>query len=451
VIVLLIETDGRRADVLTRTFQAAGCRVAPVGSADEVRRAAAGVPPADVVVLTAGTPGDAARAARESGLPLVLVEDGRAVPSAVLRSEPVAVLSVATPPESLAARLEIAVERRSAAVEAVRSHVAFGAAAAAILVVDGDGRVLRANAAFARIAGGAPRDPRGTNLVDLLLPAGDDAARERFVRAAHGRTEFTGDATLLGGGTRVPVRVGVAPLARPGEVFAGSVAVLLDLSDHLALEESLREANRMLAQQAFVDPLTTLFNRAYLHDALEREVARARRYGTPLSVLMIDLDGFKRVNDVWGHGAGDEVLRAVAQELRTAVRDSDILVRYGGDEFCVLLPNTDADAARLAADRIRDRVRGMAVGPDGATRLGATCGLATHADLELDHGPDMLVFLADGALIVAKRAGGDRVLSADSVEVRTAPGGDLRHGLPDGLVHDAAPDAPPARPRRAGP
>jgi len=451
VIVLLIETDGRRADVLTRTFQAAGCRVAPVGSADEVRRAAAGVPPADVVVLTAGTPGDAARAARESGLPLVLVEDGRAVPSAVLRSEPVAVLSVATPPESLAARLEIAVERRSAAVEAVRSHVAFGAAAAAILVVDGDGRVLRANAAFARIAGGAPRDPRGTNLVDLLLPAGDDAARERFVRAAHGRTEFTGDATLLGGGTRVPVRVGVAPLARPGEVFAGSVAVLLDLSDHLALEESLREANRMLAQQAFVDPLTTLFNRAYLHDALEREVARARRYGTRLSVLMIDLDGFKRVNDVWGHGAGDEVLRAVAQELRTAVRDSDILVRYGGDEFCVLLPNTDADAARLAADRIRDRVRGMAVGPDGATRLGATCGLATHADLELDHGPDMLVFLADGALIVAKRAGGDRVLSADSVEVRTAPGGDLRHGLPDGLVHDAAPDAPPARPRRAGP
>lgn len=451
MIVLLIETDGRRADVLTRTFQAAGCRVAPVGSADEVRRAAAGVPPADVVVLTAGTPGDAARAARESGLPLVLVEDGRAVPSAVLRSEPVAVLSVATPPESLAARLEIAVERRSAAVEAVRSHVAFGAAAAAILVVDGDGRVLRANAAFARIAGGAPRDPRGTNLVDLLLPAGDDAARERFVRAAHGRTEFTGDATLLGGGTRVPVRVGVAPLARPGEVFAGSVAVLLDLSDHLALEESLREANRMLAQQAFVDPLTTLFNRAYLHDALEREVARARRYGTPLSVLMIDLDGFKRVNDVWGHGAGDEVLRAVAQELRTAVRDSDILVRYGGDEFCVLLPNTDADAARLAADRIRDRVRGMAVGPDGATRLGATCGLATHADLELDHGPDMLVFLADGALIVAKRAGGDRVLSADSVEVRTAPGGDLRHGLPDGLVHDAAPDAPPARPRRAGP
>ncbi len=449
MIVLLIETDGRRADVLTRAFQAARCRVAPVTSADDVRRAVVGVPPADVVALTAGTPGDAARAARESGLPLVLVEDGRAVPSAVLRTEPVAVLSAATPPESLAARLEIAVERRAAAVEAVRSHVALGAAAAAILVVDGDGRVLRANAAFARIGGGAPRDPRGTNLVDLLLPAGDDAARERFARAAQGRAEFTGDATLLGGGTRVPVRVGVAPLARSGEAVAGSVAVLLDLSDHLALEESLREANRMLAQQAFVDPLTTLFNRAYLHDALEREVARARRYGTPLSVLMIDLDGFKRVNDVWGHGAGDEVLRAVARELRAAVRDADVLTRYGGDEFCVLLPNTDADAARLAADRIRDRVRGMAVGPDGATRLGATCGLATNADLDLDHGPDALVFLADGALMVAKRAGGDRVLSADSVEVRTSAGGDLRHGLVEGLVQDAAPDAPPARPRRA--
>ncbi len=288
---------------------------------------------------------------------------------------------------------------------------------------------------------GAPRDPRGTLLTDILLPAGDDDARERFVLATRGRAEFTGDATLVGGGTRVPVRVGLAPLARSGEAVAGSVVVLLDLTDHLALEESLREANRMLAQQAFVDPLTTLFNRAYLHDALEREVARARRYGSPLSVLMIDLDGFKRVNDVWGHGAGDEVLRAVAAELRAAVRDSDILARYGGDEFCVLLPNTDADSARQAADRIRDRVRRMAVGPDGATRLGATCGLATSADLELDHGPDTLVFLADGALLVAKRAGGDRVLSADSVEVRSAPGGDL--------VHDADPAAPPPRPRRA--
>lgn len=445
MIVLLIETDGRRADVLTRALRAAGCRVAPVRSASEVRRAVRGVPPADVVALTAGTPGDAARAAQESGLPLVLLEDGRAVPSAVLRAEPTTVLPSALPAEALATRLAVTVERRDASVEAVRSHVALGASAAAILVADADGRILRANAAFARVAGGAPRDPRGTALSEVLVPAGDEAARERFLDAARGRAEWTGDATLVGGGARIPVRAGVAPLARSGEALAGSVVVLLDLSDHLALEESLREANRVLAQQAFVDPLTGLFNRAYLHDALEREVARARRYGAPLSVLMIDLDGFKRVNDVWGHGAGDEVLRAVGGELRLAVREADILARYGGDEFCALLPSTDAAAAAVTADRIRDRVRTLAVGPDGATRLGATVGLASTDDLAPDHEPDTLVFLADGALLVAKRAGGDRVLHARSIEARSGPGGDL--------VHHVDPDvggAPPPPRRAAG-
>src|SRR5690606_12847583 len=106
-----------------------------------------------------------------------------------------------------------------------------------------------------------------------------------------------------------------------------------------------------LLRSGFTDVLTGWHNRRYLQVRLAEELARARRDESTLVCLMLDLDHFKQINDTWGHGAGDEVLREVAQRVESQVRDSDVAARYGGEEFVILLPHTDVAAGRLLAER----------------------------------------------------------------------------------------------------
>ena len=162
---------------------------------------------------------------------------------------------------------------------------------------------------------------------------------------------------------------------------------LRDVSDRVAMEEALRAANRRLAEQASRDTLTGLYNRGYFHEVLEREMARALRYGDVLAVVMIDLDGFKDVNDEHGHAAGDKVLTDIARLLRPHLRDGDILARYGGDEFVALLPNTDGGAAFVVAERLRTAVADRGYGPEDASRITMSAGIATSeqvSDIECD-------------------------------------------------------------------
>ena len=147
--------------------------------------------------------------------------------------------------------------------------------------------------------------------------------------------------------------------------------------------------------EARTDPLTGAYNRRFLEEFLNREMARSRRSRQPLSVLMLDLDGFKAFNDEHGHLAGDEVLAAVAQSLRSAVRTSDVVARYGGDEFVVVLPNTPGEAARRVARELR-----RVVPPPVQLSVGIGCmgdGLQS---------PGQLFAVADAALMRAKQAGG---------------------------------------------
>jgi diguanylate cyclase (GGDEF)-like protein len=164
---------------------------------------------------------------------------------------------------------------------------------------------------------------------------------------------------------------------------------------------------------ARTDPLTGLLNRRALTDRLHEEIARAERYGTPLSILLLDLDGLKRVNDRGGHRAGDAALQVLAQALREGCRSADVGARWGGDEFMVLAPETrEADALDLA-----DRIRGsVAEGrPSGAT---VSIGVATW--VPSDPAPradgeggrvETLVSDADAALYEAKKRGGNRVVA----------------------------------------
>jgi diguanylate cyclase (GGDEF)-like protein len=171
--------------------------------------------------------------------------------------------------------------------------------------------------------------------------------------------------------------------------------------DRRALEEKLvRLANH--------DGLTDLFNRHRFDQELARALVLTRRYGRPISVLIVDLDRMKAVNDELGHRAGDAILRAVADVLRRQVRAGDVAARTGGDEFAVLLPETSPDAASLLAARIVREVRACRIASDEGHETAWTTVSIGIAALDADAPPDRALAQADAAMYAAKRAGGDR-------------------------------------------
>ncbi len=165
-----------------------------------------------------------------------------------------------------------------------------------------------------------------------------------------------------------------------------------------------------LRKLAITDGLTHLHNRRYFSHRLAKELARARRYRAPLSLLIIDLDWLKTINDSHGHNAGDRAIKAVAAILRSSVRDSDIVARYAGDEFVALLPQTRAAEAMGLARRICQRVRTQRCGPHGIP-LSVSIGLADLAAAGLQCEAS-LFSAADEALYAAKAAGRDSVAAA---------------------------------------
>src|SRR5262245_1247043 len=180
----------------------------------------------------------------------------------------------------------------------------------------------------------------------------------------------------------------------------------------MALENArLYENARNLADH---DPLTGFYNHRFVHERLGEEVIRAQRARRPLSMLMLDLDDFKLVNDTFGHLFGDRVLTWTAELIRSTLRGSDIPARYGGDEFAIILPETDHEEARRAAERILEAFRSRAfVGEQrGPVPISASIGVATYPQ----HGrtPTDLIAAADGALYTVKRDGGhDAAVAAD--------------------------------------
>lgn len=176
----------------------------------------------------------------------------------------------------------------------------------------------------------------------------------------------------------------------------------------LAVHEALDRRNALLSQMASTDPLTGIKNRRRFGEDLEHHAALMARHGRPLSLLLLDVDHFKDYNDDFGHPAGDDVLRRLAEVLRLELRESDVLSRYGGEEFAVLLPATDAEAAREVAERLRVVVAEMRMPRRPVT---ISIGIAT-AEAGRVCEPTQLVEAADAALYRAKRAGRDRVVHA---------------------------------------
>ncbi|KPA88248.1 MULTISPECIES: sensor domain-containing diguanylate cyclase [Pseudomonas] len=180
--------------------------------------------------------------------------------------------------------------------------------------------------------------------------------------------------------------------------------VIYDVTDVATNRNQLQAVNAQLQKLSSTDRLTGLYNRGHWEESLKVAYARNQRHGNPTSLVMFDIDHFKRVNDTYGHQAGDKVIERVAEVVREHVRDSDVAGRYGGEEFGVVLSDTDKASARFFAERLRKAIEAQQVVHEGVTiRFTISLGVAdlsrpsvTHADL---------IAWADQALYQSKKAG----------------------------------------------
>jgi len=180
------------------------------------------------------------------------------------------------------------------------------------------------------------------------------------------------------------------------------------------LERSLREAQTQLQRMATTDPLLEVFNRRHLLSELPKQVESARRYERPLTVIMADLDHFKRINDVYGHAEGDAILVRFTEMARSCLRSRDWIARTGGEEFVIVLPETTQEQAMVVAERIRLACESIAIELPAATiTVTASFGVAPLPDIpDVSHSVAQLLGLADAALYESKHAGRNRVSAA---------------------------------------
>jgi diguanylate cyclase (GGDEF)-like protein len=199
--------------------------------------------------------------------------------------------------------------------------------------------------------------------------------------------------------------------------FPGGKAAISDtkrllaqsLAEQIALALANLKLRETLRHQSIRDPLTGLYNRRHLEESMQRELARAQRKQSPLAVVMLDVDHFKRFNDTFGHDAGDLVLQAMGRVLREQLRASDVPCRYGGEEFVLLLPDATFEATKQRAESLRLAVQALSINQNGQPLgpISISLGIAMYPQ----HGDTVenLIPAADAALYRAKRGGRNRL------------------------------------------
>ncbi len=263
----------------------------------------------------------------------------------------------------------------------------------------GDGRLVYVNAPAAALGGLAPDGLEGQLAVSLFR---DPAERDRMYALYRAKGVLHNHEVHLQRPDGQPIwaLVSLVPIVYDGE--AADLATIIDITERKSMEETLRRL-------ATTDALTGVSNRGEFMRRAAVELGRARRYGRPLSIVLLDVDHFKQINDRFGHSGGDEALRVLSHACAALVRQQDLLGRLGGEEFGILMPETDADAAVLLAQRVRQHLAALVVDLPGAgpLRMSASFGVAALGDD--DDSLERLIVRADEALYRSKRAGRDRV------------------------------------------
>jgi diguanylate cyclase (GGDEF)-like protein len=222
----------------------------------------------------------------------------------------------------------------------------------------------------------------------------------------------------------------VTPLYDHHQRLNGRLMVFRDVTERKQVEKKLRQANERLQSQlieigtlqsklrsqAIRDPLTNLFNRRYLDETLDRELARSAREGYPVCVIMMDIDHFKQVNDTYGHEAGDHILKVIANTLSTQNRRGDFACRYGGEEFVIVMPNISVHTACQRAEQLRTSLSSLNV-QYGRFNLTTTLSIGIACYPSNGENRESILRAADRALYSAKKTGRNKVITYDHLQL----------------------------------
>ncbi len=289
--------------------------------------------------------------------------------------------------------------------EILKSRVtAIEAAAEAVMITNRGGIIDYVNPAFTQITGYEFNEAVGKTPAFLKSGQQDADFYRDFWRAIRSGKAWRGElVNRRKDGSFYTEFMAVSPVADEQNGIVGFVAVKHDVSDRKMLEDELRRL-------ATTDVLTGAANRRSLLERGEQEFSRARRAGHPLTLLMVDVDHFKSINDSYGHSAGDSALQTLVALCRGGLRDADVIGRLGGEEFVLILPDTNEEGAAEVAERLRRRIKEALLSTDGGQVFALTISIGVAELLGVDESIEDTLKRADSALYRAKSAGRDRVV-----------------------------------------
>jgi diguanylate cyclase (GGDEF)-like protein/PAS domain S-box-containing protein len=270
----------------------------------------------------------------------------------------------------------------------------------AIILADAHGNVIFWNESARRIFGYTEEEIAGKPLTVLMSPGDRDAHQKglEHIRLT-GKSKYIGKTkemqALRKNGEKFPIELSIA-MWNVGEKTFYS-AIVRDITKRKRLESELQT-------RATTDTLTQVFNRIKYDEIVKREIERAKRYNHPLSLIMFDIDHFKMVNDTYGHAVGDYVLQALTQIVKLDLRETDYLVRWGGEEFVIIAPDTDIERAEILAERVRKSAEEYKFERVGTVTV--SFGVTQFAKNDTE---DTFIKRTDDALYAAKRMGRNRV------------------------------------------